>query len=89
MFRECDTSHFSKSAANARVVDIIENLDTGQFVLIPERTSGTRHFEGVPASLTIRLAHVELLAVVWISREAGNALGQVIAQGTLLCATYK
>ena len=89
MCRVCDTCHFSKSSANARVVDIIENLDTGQFVLIPEHTSGTRHFEGVPASMTIRFAHVELLAVVRISREAGNILGQVVAQGTFVCATYQ
>ena len=85
MCSEGDSSHFCKSAAHASSVDIIVNLDTRQLVLIPERTSGTCHVVGDPTSLTVRLTHVELLAVVRISREAGRALGQIVAQRTFLC----
>ena len=79
-----DSSHFCKITAHASVVEILVNLDTRQLVLIPERTSGTCHVVGDPTSLTVRLTHVELLAVVRISGEAGRALGQVVAQGTFL-----
>ena len=84
-----DTSHCCEIAAHARVREILVDLNTGEFVLIPERASGTRHWEGVPTALTVRLTHVEILAVVRISRKAGGALGQVVAQGTLLCVKYR
>ena len=78
-----EVCHGFKIAAHASVIRIREDLDTCQLVLIPEGTVGTHHREDVPLiSATCRLTHVELLTVVRVSRKAGRALRQVVAQGT-------
>ena len=38
----------------------------------------------VPAALAVRFTHVETTIVVGVKREAGSALGQVVAHMTVL-----
>ena len=85
-----DIRHWCEIATHASVHEVLEDLDTCQLILIPERAIGARHWEDVPlVGSTGRLAHVEILAVVGVSRESGSALCQVVAQGTLLYLKYR
>ena len=72
---------------DASVVRVGVHLDTCQLNLVPEGAVGTRHREDGPlVGATGRLAHVELLAAVGVSRESGSALCEVVAQRTILCS---
>ena len=61
----------------------IVDLYAGEQVLVPESARGTLLVERVPATLAVRLTHVETTTVVGFKREAGDALGQVVTQMTV------